>query len=110
MTLPSFNAEQSLYRSSRHYRASALASAVGGIRPSDVPPHGSYQQSCYRCMYYGYPFDVLSCACNDVNGCGRFASILPETLCGATDIYNNNGRLGCRGLCYDSNSEVLGPC
>ena len=55
MTLPGFNAEQSLYRSGRHYRSSALAPAVGGIRPSwDWPlPPGSYQQSCYDCNYDG---------------------------------------------------------
>jgi len=32
MTFPSFTAERSLYRSSRHYRASALPSLVGGVR------------------------------------------------------------------------------
>jgi hypothetical protein len=108
MTLPTFNAEQSLYRSSRHYRASALASVVGGIRPSDTPPTGSYQDSCFRCMYYGQPFDVLSCACPDVNGCGRFASFSPiMSICGGFDIYNNNGHLGCRGLCDDSNGNLV---
>ena len=36
MTFPSFTAEQSLYCSGRHYRASALASTAGGVRPSDI--------------------------------------------------------------------------
>ena len=62
MTLPSFTAEQSLYRSSAHYRASALASAVGGIRPSDVLPYGSYQNSCLDCCFNG---SDLYCWCYD---------------------------------------------
>ena len=35
MTLPSFNAEQSLYRSSRHYRSSTPAGNTSGIAPSE---------------------------------------------------------------------------
>ena len=69
MTLPSFNAEQSLYRSSRHYRASALASAVGRIRPSNapVPPPGSYQRTCFDISYE--PDGTTLCAtCYDEHG------------------------------------------
>ena len=93
MTLPSFNAEQSLYRSSRHYRASALASAVGGIRPSDDLPHGSYQNSCYDC---GYDGSTLTCNCYDDCGnsvCTPLYSV-PDNCVGC-DIYNSNGNLGC---------------
>jgi hypothetical protein len=35
MTLPSFNAEQSLYRCSRHYRSSTPAGNTSGIAPSE---------------------------------------------------------------------------
>ena len=34
MTIPSFNAEQSLYRSSRHYRSSMPGGNTSGIAPS----------------------------------------------------------------------------
>jgi hypothetical protein len=101
MTLPSFNAEQSLYRSSRHYRASALAGAVGGIRPADGPP-GSYQQSCdYVNCRWDIFTDVLSCDCLDF--CGGFRFGPPLLNAGAcqnegNDIANCNGFLKC-GSC-----------
>jgi hypothetical protein len=59
MMLPSFTAEQSLYRISRHYRSSALASIVGGIRPSDGLPNGTYLQSCFQLQLRRLHFDVL---------------------------------------------------
>ena len=70
MALPNFTAEQSLYRSSRHYRASALASVVGGVYPSDDGlPDGSYVQSCPSCTrlpgFLGYD---LECSCYDESG------------------------------------------
>jgi len=45
MTIPSFNAEQSLYRSSRHYRASTTAGNTSGIAPSQfgAMPTGTSQ-------------------------------------------------------------------
>ena len=45
MTLPSFSAEQSLYRSSRHYRSSMPAGNTSGIAPSefDAMPTGISQ-------------------------------------------------------------------
>ena len=97
MTLPSFNAEQSLYRSSRHYRASALASVVGGIRPSDdcgMCPDGSYKQTCFDCCFNG---SDLYCNCHDENGY-PVVTRLYETIdfCEhQPDIYNNNGQLSC---------------
>ena len=95
MKLPSFNAEQSLYRSSRHYRSSAFASVVGSIRPSDALPPGSYQQSCFQCMYDGN-LDLLSCACNDGNGCGQYTYLGEiNSTCQGCDIYNSYGALGC---------------
>ena len=60
MTLPSFNAEQSLYRTGRHYRASALASAAGGVRPSDYLPVGSYLNSCVACTSIAIPTPCLA--------------------------------------------------
>jgi hypothetical protein len=103
MTLPSFNAEQSLYRSSRHYRASALASAVGGIRPSDLCgncPGGSYQQTCFDCCSNGTD---LTCRCLDEGGVPRRTSLLENgasiTDCHENepgcDIFNADGELGC---------------
>ena len=98
MTLPSFSAEQSLYRSSRHYRASALAGAVGGIRPSANLPHGSYQYSCFDCCSNG---SDLFCVCYDEYGGPILTSLWEHGLsisdCQGCDIYNNNGELGC---CY----------
>ena len=90
MTLPSFNAEQSLYRSSGHYRSSAVASAVGGIRPSDIPPHGSYTDSCFDCCSNG---SELWCYCYDENGNPNLTNLGVWTInaclqCG--DISNNN--------------------
>jgi len=92
MTLPSFNAEQSLYRSSRHYRASALASAAGSVRPSDLPP-GSYQQSC-SCWSDG---TCLQCFCEDGSGrgCFKYAALSPISSCQGFDIYNHYGYLEC---------------
>jgi hypothetical protein len=94
MTLPSFNAEQSLYRSGQHYRSSALASAVGRIRPSDDLPPGSYQQSCFLCTYNG-DTDILECACYAENGCALDAALNPVSRCQGVDIYNRNGTLDC---------------
>jgi len=102
MTLPSFNAEQSLYRSSRHYRASAFATAVVGVRPSLDPTQGgfSYQQTCGGCSY-NPDTDVLFCAvCADV--CGGIQINQPLPAAGAcaengNDIANCNGYLTCGG-------------
>ena len=113
MTLPSFNAEQSLHRSSAHYRAWALASAVGGIRPSSDPTQGSYsyQQTCNGCGYTSDP-DLLVCescfeACGGLRSSGAFGlgpSLLGAGACAdsGSDIANCNGYLtcgGCNGLC-----------
>ena len=115
MTLPSFNAEQSLYRTSRHYRSSAIASAVGGIRPSSDPTQGnySYQQTCFECSYTSDP-DLLVCTgCFDACGGVRDAGVggfglgpnLPNAGACAdsgSDIANCNGYLtcgSCHGLC-----------
>ena len=96
MTLPNFNAEQSLYRSSRHYRSSALAGVVGGIRPSDIPPPLSYQATCVGCCFDGFD---LKCYCRDVNGNLVLTSLLQTGVsvpdCGANDIANCNGQLTC---------------
>ena len=91
MTFPHFTAEQSLYCSGRHYRASALASTAGGVRPSDYQPNGSYLQSCYNCTYY---LGFLSCSCYDGSGNVQ-QTYLPYTNYCAGDIYNSNGVLGC---------------
>jgi len=90
MALPSFTAEQSLYRSSRHYRASALASIVGGVRPSDGQPGGTYLQSCSSCSYNG---ETLTCNCLDESGGSRQASLDVSNCVG--DIGNNNSHLNC---------------
>ena len=97
MTLPSFNAEQSLYQSSRHYRASALASAVGGIRPSDYLPPGSYLNSCYGCSF-DCKTDTLTCTCDDYSGNPTPTSVYRvNELCSPydSDIYNLDGGLFC---------------
>jgi hypothetical protein len=91
MTVPSFTAEQSLYRSHRHYRASAPASSVGGIRPSDALPAGTYQQSCFNCSYDG---DALACFCYDVFGGYSWSRLHGVPYCSG-DIYNTNSVLGC---------------
>jgi hypothetical protein len=99
MTLPSFNAELSLYPSSAHYRASALASVVGGIRPSDDPPEGSYQQSCFNCTYDGV---VLTCDCRDCFGGAHIGTSLPDAFsCAGNgyDIANCSGGLTCGSCC-----------
>jgi hypothetical protein len=96
MMLPNFTAEQSLYCSGRHYRSSALTSFVGGVRPSDYQPGGSYLQSCFNCTYtpgfLGY--DDLACSCYDESGNVQQTD-LQFTLNCLGDIYNNNGVLGC---------------
>jgi hypothetical protein len=95
MTLPSFNAEQSLYRSSAHYRALALASAVGGIRPSTT---GTYKQTCNlsSCIYYPQ-YDSLCCDCLD--RCGNYIrDCVPNVSKCQSDIANCNGHLKC-GAC-----------
>ena len=101
MKLPSFNAEQSLYRSRAHYRASALAGAVSGIRPSDNLPPGSYRQSCSDCNY-AYRFDissfVLTCWCLDENGDAWLSQFnYPYQLCTdwGNDLANCEGNLTC---------------
>ena len=114
MTLPSFNAEKSLYRTGWHYRSSPLASPIGGIRPSSDPTQGnySYQQTCYECSYTSDP-DLLVCAgCFDACGGTRTAdvafgigpSLLNAGACADSgrDIANCNGYLtcgSCNGLC-----------
>jgi hypothetical protein len=95
MTLPSFTAEQSLYRSSRHYRSSALASVAAGIRPSDNLPPGTYQQSCFQCSYDG---DALQCYCYDEFGGYSWSRLHPIPYCSG-DISNTNGVLGCTSDC-----------
>jgi len=91
MALPNFTAERSLYRSSRHYRSSALASIVGGVRPSDGQPDGSYLQSCSNCSYDG---NILTCSCLDESGNSRQATLSSVPNC-IGDIGNNNGYLNC---------------
>jgi hypothetical protein len=91
MTLPSFTAEQSLYRSHRYYRSSAPAGSVGGIRPSDALPGGSYLQSCFNCLYDG---DALTCFCYNESG-GYRQAFLPGVSGCIGDIGNNNGFLNC---------------
>ena len=96
MALPSFTAEQSLYRSSRHYRASALASIVGGVRPSDGSlPDGSYLQSCPSCtLLPGFLSADLECSCYDESGNLQDTYLFAAPFC-LGDIYNTNGVLGC---------------
>jgi len=104
MALPSFTAEQSLYRSSRHYRASALASIVGGVRPSDGQPGGTYLQSCSSCSYNG---ETLTCNCLDESGGSRQATLSGVTNC-IGDIGNNNGHLNCfTGDCCCCKCQVI---
>src|SRR5215470_15748166 len=91
MALLNFTAERSLYRSSRHYRSSALASIVGGVRPSDGQPDGSYLQSCSNCSYDG---NILTCSCLDESGNSRQATLSSVPNC-IGDIGNNNGYLNC---------------
>src|SRR5215471_19500876 len=91
MTLPSFTAEQSLYRSLRYYRSSAPVGGVGGIRPSDALPDGSYQQSCFQCSYDGWN---LACFCYDEFGGYSWSRLQGAPFCGG-EIYNTNGVLGC---------------
>jgi hypothetical protein len=95
MMLPSFTAEQSLYRSVRHYRSSALANVVGGVRPSDALPGGSYLQSCFQCSYDG---DALACFCYDELGGYSWSKLHGVPQCSG-DIYNNNSVLGCVDCC-----------
>jgi hypothetical protein len=96
MALPSFTADQSLYRSSRHYRSSSPARIIGGVRPSDYLPSGSYLQSCANCTYTPgfFGFDDLSCSCLDESGNAQQTDLQFTIYCQG-DIYNNNGVLGC---------------
>jgi hypothetical protein len=97
MTLPSFNAEQSLYRSNRHYRSSALAGTVGGIRPSDNLPPGSYQQSCSGCNF-DFQNSILHCTkCADECGNNVDTYLFPGPFGCPGDIANCNGNLSCGG-------------
>ena len=93
---PSFTAERSLYRSSRHYRASALPSLVGGVRPSDGSlPDGSYLQSCPSCtLLPGFLSADLECSCYDESGNLQDTYLFAAPFC-LGDIYNTNGVLGC---------------
>ena len=101
MTLPSFTAERSLYRSGRQYRSSALASAVGGIRPSANLPPGSYQQSCFNCDYsfrFDLLIDVLTCSCLTEDGDLWLSQpLFPYGTCvdQGDDIANCDGNLTC---------------
>lgn len=95
MPLPSFTAEQSLYRSHQHYSSSAPASSIGGIRPSDALPPGTYQQSCFNCSYDG---DALACFCYDVFGGYSWSRLHGVPHCFG-DIYNTNSVLGCVPEC-----------
>ena len=99
MKLPSLTAEQSLYRSSRHYRSSAHQKIIDGVRPSDYLPPGTYQQSCFNCAYNAIPvfggiYDDLSCSCYDESGNVQQTDLQFTTYCQG-DIYNTNGALGC---------------
>ena len=96
MALPNFTAEQSLYGSSRYYRRPALASAVGGVRPSYGQPGGSYLQSCPSCTYTPsfFGFDSLECLCYDESGNLQQTTLFGTTFCQG-DIYNTNGILVC---------------
>jgi hypothetical protein len=95
MTLPSFTAEQSLYRSGQHYRSSLLAATTRGITISQCGngflPNGSYQQSCVGCTCDG---DYLQCYCYDFNGVPQDTGLAPVSNC-IGDIYNSDGYLGC---------------
>jgi hypothetical protein len=91
MTLAHFTAEQSVYRSSRHYRATALTALASGVRPSYVLPGGTYQQSCFNCTYDGA---ALTCFCyNEFGGYDQTTLLYPRTC--LVDVVNNNGVLGC---------------
>jgi hypothetical protein len=102
MALPSFTAEQSLYRSRRYYRSSTTAGSVSGIRPSDGLPGGTYQLSCFNCAYDGW---TLECFCYDVFG-GYSQSRLHGAPHCSGDIYNTNGVLGCVPDCCNFAVDV----
>ena len=91
MTFANFTAEDSVYRSSQHYRSPGLAGMVSGVRLSYAPPRGSYQSSCFNCSYNGL---TLTCFCyNEVGGYDQTTLFAPRTC--LVDIVNNNGVLGC---------------
>jgi hypothetical protein len=68
-----------------------LAGVVGGVRPSDGLPGGSYQQSCFNCSDDGWN---LTCSCLDESGNSRQTTLPGVVFCGG-DISNNNGSLNC---------------
>jgi hypothetical protein len=95
MTLPSFTANQSVYRNTWHYRSSPRAQSVRGITPSQLQfvPYGTYLYSCYGCTY-GQD-DTLFCGCLDLNR-NLVGTSLPFASYCVGDISNSNGQLYCQ--------------
>jgi hypothetical protein len=96
MTLPSFTADQSLYRSTRHYRSSARGEGVHGITTAQCGngflPSGSYLLSCVGCTCND---DYLSCYCYDgLTGIPMFTDLSFVSTC-LGDVWNANGNLVC---------------
>ena len=94
-------AEDSLYKSSGHYRSSRPTSTISGVVPSQGPA-GTYQATCTDCTYNLWAGDQLCCQCKDINGhyhytCtpGAYAWKLQpcNPFVGCPDIANCNGQL-----------------
>jgi hypothetical protein len=96
MTFPSFTADQSLYRSGRHYHSLLLTATARGVIISQCGdaalPFGSYLQSCVGCTCND---DALLCNCYDFNGTIQGTTALAPVSNCVGDIYNSNGNLGC---------------
>jgi len=97
MSLPTLNAEASLYTSRVTYRSSPARNLfAGAVTPSSVPT-GSYLNSC---LYCNEQCDgdgcFLFCSCYDENGNSQPTAI-DVFDCVGYDIANCNGQLRCGG-------------
>src|SRR5262245_42208304 len=90
MTSPSFTADQSVYRNTRHNRSSPVM-RISGITISQCSngflPNGSYPRSCVGCTVNE---DDLSCYCYDLTRHGKPAKTGPI----AVQVHlNDDGRV-----------------
>jgi len=93
MTLPSFNAEQSLYRGSRHYRSSTPAGNTSGISPSEfggMPTGTSQAMPRFGCFpgqafnyWWGQEVYVTACGVNELLVGASLIGLIPGATVGA---------------------------
>ena len=113
MTLPSFNAEQSLYRSCRHYRSSTPAGNTSGIAPSEfggMPTGTSQAMPRFGCnpgqshnYWWGQEAYVTPCGVNLLLGGIAVSGLIPGFAFGAVIVGTDveiAAALICNGSIY----------